>query len=119
MLLLLLLLPLPPRLLALLREPCMCGPGRRVGGRLGRQYKGGGPSLSHKTSTLTYVPTNPHSAHACPCPLHHPLLLHHHICNPRRAHARTQEGWPLSSSPGLPEKLLWKSAAAVGFFLLR
>ncbi|MEW5301521.1 MAG: hypothetical protein WDW36_004378 [Sanguina aurantia] len=30
-----------------------------------------------------------------------------------------KEGWPPSNSPGLPEKLLWKSASVSGFFLLR
>lgn len=30
-----------------------------------------------------------------------------------------QAGWPASSHPGLAEKLLWKSAALRGFFLLR
>ncbi|KAF5830042.1 hypothetical protein DUNSADRAFT_15083 [Dunaliella salina] len=30
-----------------------------------------------------------------------------------------QEGWPRSEHPGLPEKLLWKSASMIGFFLLR
>mgnify|MGYP001807010721 CR=1 FL=1 len=28
-------------------------------------------------------------------------------------------GWAPGTYPGLAEKLLWKSAAAVGFFLLR
>lgn len=28
-------------------------------------------------------------------------------------------GWPLSQHEGLAEKLLWKSAAVAGFFLLR
>jgi NADPH-dependent curcumin reductase CurA len=29
------------------------------------------------------------------------------------------EGWQPSAHPGLPEKLLWKSASIAGFFLLR
>lgn len=29
------------------------------------------------------------------------------------------DNWPASSYPGLTEKLLWKSAAVAGFFLLR
>lgn len=33
--------------------------------------------------------------------------------------SRYGEGWPPSNHPGLPEKLLWKSAAVCGFFLLR
>lgn len=29
------------------------------------------------------------------------------------------DGWAPSNTPGLPEKLLWKSATVAGFFLLR
>jgi hypothetical protein len=33
--------------------------------------------------------------------------------------AQYGEGWPASTVTGIPEKLLWKSAALHGFFLLR